>query len=122
MRTGDEHLLITTRGSNKVFHKPYVYASSDRVIEFFSNAYKEIPADMGYRMDAFMVSGVEGLARTQVQVLTQLKKDISQLIFRKLRKFSPLFTHSPLTAQYRGVCRQRQGWPHGLCWFHRANH
>jgi len=88
MRTGDEHLLITTRGSNKVFHKPFVFASSNRVVEFFSNAYKEIPVDMGYRMDAFMVSGIEGLARTQVQVLQQLKKDIGQLIFRKLREWN----------------------------------
>ncbi|KAF9068256.1 hypothetical protein BDP27DRAFT_1166056, partial [Rhodocollybia butyracea] len=86
IRTGDEHLLISTRGSNKVFHKPFVFASSDRVVEFFNNAYKDVPTEMGYRMDAFMVSGVEGLARTQVQVLTKLKKDISQLIFRKLRK------------------------------------
>ncbi|KAF9063160.1 hypothetical protein BDP27DRAFT_1170318, partial [Rhodocollybia butyracea] len=70
-RTGDEHLLITTRGTSKIFHKPYIYT---------------IPVDMGYRMDAFMVSGVEGLARTQVQVLMQLKKDISQLIFRKLQE------------------------------------
>ena len=88
MRTGDEHLLITTRGSNKVFHKPFVFASSSRVVEFFSNAYKEVPTDMGYRMDAFMVSGVEGLARTQVQLLQQLKKDISQIILRKLRELN----------------------------------
>ncbi|KAE9404796.1 hypothetical protein BT96DRAFT_935467 [Gymnopus androsaceus JB14] len=86
MRTGDEHLLITTRGSNKVYHKPFVFASSNRVVEFFSNAYKEIPADMGYRMDAFMVSGVEGLARTHVQILAQMKKDIAGLIFRKLQE------------------------------------
>lgn len=84
MRTGDEHLLITTHGNNKVFHKPFVFASSSRVVKFFSNAYKEIPVDMGYRMDAFMVSGIEGLARTQVQILQQLKKDISYMIFRKL--------------------------------------
>lgn len=89
MRTGDEHLLISTRGNNKVFHKPYIFTSSNRVVEFFTNAYKEPPEDMGYRMDAFMVAGVEGLARTQVQVLLQLKKDISQLIFRKLRKSAP---------------------------------
>ncbi|KAF9075292.1 hypothetical protein BDP27DRAFT_1157885, partial [Rhodocollybia butyracea] len=86
MRTGDEHLLITTRGNNKVFHKPYIFTSSNRVVEFFSNAFKETPEDMGYRMDSFMVSGVEGLACMQVQVLLQLKKDISQLIFKKLRK------------------------------------
>ncbi|KAF9071998.1 hypothetical protein BDP27DRAFT_1170033, partial [Rhodocollybia butyracea] len=85
-RTGDEHLLITTRGTSKIFHKPYVFTSSNRVDEFFSNAYKAAPVDMGYKMDAFMVSGVEGLARTQVQVLMQLKKDISQLIFRKLQE------------------------------------
>ncbi|KAE9386539.1 hypothetical protein BT96DRAFT_1005981 [Gymnopus androsaceus JB14] len=85
MRTGDEHLLITTRGSNKVFHKPFVFASSSCIVEFCSNAYKEVPTNMGYRMDAFMVSGVEGLARTQVQLLQQLRKDISQIILRKLR-------------------------------------
>ena len=97
MRTGDEHLLITTRGSNKVYHKPFVFASSNRVVEFFSNAYKEIPADMGYRMDAFMVSGVEGLARTHVQILAQMKKDIAGLIFRKLRAMFSLFLFTYLT-------------------------
>ncbi|KAF9054925.1 hypothetical protein BDP27DRAFT_1146541, partial [Rhodocollybia butyracea] len=68
IRTGDEHLLISTRGSNKVFHKPFVFASSDRVVEFFNNAYKDVPTEMGYRMDAFMVSGVEEecVGRTKV--------------------------------------------------------
>ncbi|KAE9403527.1 hypothetical protein BT96DRAFT_990188 [Gymnopus androsaceus JB14] len=83
MRTGNEHLLITTHGSNKVYHKLFVFTSSNHVVEFFSNAYKEIPADMGYRMDAFMVSGVEGLAQMHVQIIAQMKKDIAGLIFRK---------------------------------------
>jgi hypothetical protein len=109
MRTGDEYLLIATRGNNKVFHKPYFFASSDRVTEFFSNAYKEDLVDTATRMDAFMVSGVEGLARTQVQVLMQRKKDIRNLIFRKLRKLAFSFLYPVLTTHYRGVRRQYQG-------------
>lgn len=50
-RTGDEHLLITTCGSSKIFHKPFIFTSSDCVVEFFNNAYKELPVNIGYRMD-----------------------------------------------------------------------
>ncbi|KAJ3738226.1 hypothetical protein EV360DRAFT_58312 [Lentinula raphanica] len=86
VRTADEGLLIVTRGNMTRFHKPYVWTTSSRVDAFFESVYKAPPTDIGYRMDAYMVSGVEGVARTHVQAMADLKKEVRSLIFRKLQE------------------------------------
>ncbi|KAJ3766983.1 hypothetical protein FB446DRAFT_793605 [Lentinula raphanica] len=86
VRTADEGLLIVTRGNMMRFHKPYVWTTSSRVDVFFESVYKAPPTDIGYRMDAYMVSGVEGVARIHVQAMADLKKEVRSLIFWKLQE------------------------------------
>ncbi|KAE9387171.1 hypothetical protein BT96DRAFT_1005378 [Gymnopus androsaceus JB14] len=62
MRTGDEALLIITM-------------------------LKLIPDDVAAKMDGFMVTGIEGVARSHAQpLLLQLKSNVSKLITRKLQE------------------------------------
>ncbi|KAJ3727622.1 hypothetical protein C8R42DRAFT_717063 [Lentinula raphanica] len=76
-RTGDESVLIIVRGSMTCFHQPESYASSERAENFLSTVLNMTSADMALKMDAYMVLGIEGVARNQVQVLMDLKAKTS---------------------------------------------
>ena len=82
--TGDEALLIITSGSVEHSHRPYIATTSRHVDNFCSEVLKLIPDDVGAKMDGFMVTRIEGVARTHVQVLLQMKHAVSQLILQKL--------------------------------------
>ncbi|KAE9392163.1 hypothetical protein BT96DRAFT_778287, partial [Gymnopus androsaceus JB14] len=85
MRTGDEALLIITSGSLERAHRPYVVTTGPRVDSFCTEVLKLIPDDIGAKMDGFMVTGIEGVARTHAQMLLDMKKTVSQLILQKLQ-------------------------------------
>ncbi|KAJ3864419.1 hypothetical protein EV359DRAFT_41114 [Lentinula novae-zelandiae] len=72
-RTGDECILVVTRGSLSRFRPPETYCSSEKSESFLSTVMKTSGADLAMRMDAFMVLGVEGVARNHVQILTEMK-------------------------------------------------
>ena len=86
MRTGDEALLVVTSSSLEQSHKPYVATTGPRIDSFCAKVLKLIPDDVGAKMDAFMVTGIEGVARNHVQRFLQLKSNISQLVVQKLRE------------------------------------
>ncbi|KAE9389241.1 hypothetical protein BT96DRAFT_755967, partial [Gymnopus androsaceus JB14] len=88
VRTGDEALLIITSGSVERSHRPYVATTSKRVDDFCIEVLKLIPHDVGVKMDGFMVTGIEGVARTHAQVLLKMKHSISELIARKLQEIA----------------------------------
>lgn len=89
MRTGDEALLVITNGSLDRAHKPYVFTTGPRVDNFCNTVLKLIPDDLGAKMDGFMVTGIEGVARTHVQRLLEMKKNVSELIAQKLHESYP---------------------------------
>lgn len=86
MRTGDEALLVITNGSLERAHKPYIFTTGPRVDNFCTSVLKLIPNDLGAKMDGFMVTGIEGVARSHIQKLLEMKKNISELITQKLRE------------------------------------
>ncbi|KAJ3871364.1 hypothetical protein F5051DRAFT_446296 [Lentinula edodes] len=85
-RTGNECILVVTRGSLSRFRPPETYCSSEKSESFLSTVMKTSGADLAMRMDAFMVLGVEGVARNHVQILTEMKSKVSALILQKLKQ------------------------------------
>lgn len=83
-RTGDESILVVSRGSLTRFRPPETYCSGVKSETFLSTVLKTSGEDLAMRMDAYMVVGVEGVARNQVQVLTEMKGKVSALILQKL--------------------------------------
>ena len=123
MRTGDEALLIITSGSLERAHRPYVVTTGPRVDSFCTEVLKLIPDDIGAKMDGFMVTGIEGVARTHAQMLLDMKKTVSQLILQKLREYYLFSGLLNLTCCRRRMRRkQNQDQPHVLQWIHGADH
>ncbi|KAJ3711313.1 hypothetical protein C8R42DRAFT_564412, partial [Lentinula raphanica] len=85
-RTGDESILVIVRGGVSRFHPPECFTSSDRVESFLAATYNFSSEDLCYKMDAYMVLGVEGVARSQAQELQELKRKTAALILRKLQE------------------------------------
>ncbi|KAJ3741073.1 hypothetical protein EV360DRAFT_90380 [Lentinula raphanica] len=72
-RTGDEPVLLICRGTMTHFHAPESFCSSERTVNFVSTVVKLNANHLAYRMDAYMCSGIEGVARSQAQILLELK-------------------------------------------------
>ncbi|KAJ3969834.1 hypothetical protein EV361DRAFT_951116 [Lentinula raphanica] len=85
-RTGDESLLIIVRGSITRFHQPESFTSSERAENFVTTVLKMTSVDLSLRMDAYMVLGIEGVARNQAQALLELKAKTSALILERLKE------------------------------------
>ncbi|KAJ3757665.1 hypothetical protein EV360DRAFT_83786 [Lentinula raphanica] len=85
-RTGDESLLIIVRGSITRFHQPESFTSSERAENFVYTALKMSSVDLSLKMDAYMVLGIEGVARNQAQALLELKAKTSALILERLKE------------------------------------
>ncbi|KAJ4492275.1 hypothetical protein C8R41DRAFT_737490, partial [Lentinula lateritia] len=85
-RTGDEAVLVVTRGLLTRFRAPETYCTSEKSESFLSTVLKTSNEDLAMRMDAFMILGVEGVARNRVQVLTEMKSKVAGLILQKLKQ------------------------------------
>ncbi|KAJ3754645.1 hypothetical protein EV360DRAFT_86638 [Lentinula raphanica] len=85
-RTGDESLLIIVRGSITRLHQPESFTSSERAENFVYTALKMSSVDLSLKMDAYMVLGIEGVARNQAQALLELKAKTSALILERLKE------------------------------------
>ncbi|KAJ3841380.1 hypothetical protein F5878DRAFT_669753 [Lentinula raphanica] len=119
--TGDESLLIIVRGSITRFHQPESFTSSERAENFVYTALKMSSVDLSLKMDAYMVLGIEGVARNQAQALLDLKAKTSALILERLMKNWPLKefkspgsinTHADLTVLLNA-------WTSGTTYFHK---
>ncbi|KAJ3966903.1 hypothetical protein EV361DRAFT_953686 [Lentinula raphanica] len=82
--TGDEPVLLICRGTMTHFHAPESFCFSERAANFVSTVVKLNANDLAYRMDAYMCSGIEGVARSQAQILLELKAKTFALILQKL--------------------------------------
>ncbi|KAJ3728322.1 hypothetical protein C8R42DRAFT_560244, partial [Lentinula raphanica] len=86
VRTGDESILISVHSDVSHFNAPRVYATSDRVFEFFALAFKVRPEELGKRMEGYMLSGIEGVVTSYAQQLLNEKAALAQLILDKLQQ------------------------------------
>ncbi|KAJ3831296.1 hypothetical protein F5878DRAFT_549720 [Lentinula raphanica] len=86
MCTGNESILITVRSDLSHFNAPRIVVSSNRVVEFFSLAFKMGPDELGKRMEGYMLSGIEGVVTSYAQQLQNEKAKLAQLILDKLQQ------------------------------------
>ena len=60
-RTGVEVVLIAVRSAKEHYNRPHVVTTSDRVSDFFEITMKENVFDVTVRLEAYMLSGVQGM-------------------------------------------------------------
>ncbi|KAJ3725501.1 hypothetical protein C8R42DRAFT_575693 [Lentinula raphanica] len=80
MRTGNESILITVRSDLSHFNAPRIVVSSNRVVEFFSLAFKMGPDELGKRMEGYMLSGIEGQCAGKTKVSRMLYTNFGERI------------------------------------------
>ncbi|KAJ7599685.1 hypothetical protein C8J56DRAFT_767326 [Mycena floridula] len=57
-RTGTETLLISCRSNEDQYNRPFVHTTSERVDEFLQLSLKQTPAQVGVKMEAYFISGI----------------------------------------------------------------
>ncbi|KAJ7576214.1 hypothetical protein C8J56DRAFT_800464 [Mycena floridula] len=57
-RTGTETLLISCRSNENQYNRPFVHTTSERVDEFLQLSLKQTPAQVGVKMEAYFISGI----------------------------------------------------------------
>ncbi|RDB30730.1 hypothetical protein Hypma_005885 [Hypsizygus marmoreus] len=85
-RTGVEILMIAVRSKKEHFNRPHVVTTSDRISDFIELTAKENVFDLAVRLEAYMLSGVEGVVRNYVQEMCHIRSQLASLIFHKLKE------------------------------------
>ncbi|KAG2154475.1 uncharacterized protein EDB93DRAFT_1248271 [Suillus bovinus] len=82
--TGVEVLIIATRSNLDHFNQPHLF-HTQRAADFLDACYGTSAMDVALHMEAFCITGVQGVAKTHLQEVLALKKAISVLILWKLQ-------------------------------------
>ncbi|KAG1766623.1 hypothetical protein EV702DRAFT_1204089 [Suillus placidus] len=83
-RTGMEIIVLAVRSDVDHFNQPHVF-HTERARDFFTACLKSSVHDIAFRLEGFCVVGVKGLARTHIEEVIQLKRQISELVLQKLQ-------------------------------------
>ncbi|KAG0697179.1 hypothetical protein DFH29DRAFT_1003968 [Suillus ampliporus] len=83
-RTGIEIIVLAVRSDVDHFNQLHVF-HTERARDFFTACLKSSVHDIAFRLEGFCVAGVKGLARTHIEEVIQLKKQISELVLQKLQ-------------------------------------
>ncbi|GBE88967.1 hypothetical protein SCP_1403750 [Sparassis crispa] len=114
--TGTETLLFAVHSSTDQYNQPFVYHSNERLAQFFHMATKMDILTFAIKMEAFGISGVEGVVMNHVQEVLELKRKTAALINQKLNDIAPM---GPVKMWYKGfddritVCHRVtvENWP-----------
>ncbi|KAJ3475258.1 hypothetical protein NLI96_g11954 [Meripilus lineatus] len=116
-RTGTEVLLVAVRANQDHFMSPRVFATSERVGNCFETVFKRSALDFSFKLEAFMLSGVQGVYENYRCEILTLKHKISDIILTQLQiiarpnkiwrmNYNNFATE--ITAKHAIVC---EGWP-----------
>ena len=59
-RTGIKCVIIGAHSNLNMYNQPYHYVTTQRVANFFEHTFKASVPDIGLRLEAFLISGVQG--------------------------------------------------------------
>ncbi|KAF9490628.1 hypothetical protein BDN71DRAFT_1353533, partial [Pleurotus eryngii] len=79
-RTGVESLLILVRSNSESYSQLLAFASSPAIIKYFTMMWKIAPLDIAYKIEAYLLSGINGAVLSHTDSILELKKATVQLI------------------------------------------
>ncbi|KAG0703465.1 hypothetical protein DFH29DRAFT_998462 [Suillus ampliporus] len=82
--TGMKIIVLAVRSDVDHFNQPHVF-HTEHARDFFTACLKSSVHNIAFRLEGFCVAGVKGLARTHIEEVIQLKKQISELVLQKLQ-------------------------------------
>ncbi|KAG6835636.1 hypothetical protein H0H93_016289 [Arthromyces matolae] len=85
-RTGAHALAVVVRGDREQYNRPFVLITSQRVNDFMDMTLQLTAEELGERLEAFMLSGVQGVKRNYIKDLAQKRSLISAIISTKLKE------------------------------------
>jgi hypothetical protein len=95
-RSGTEFVLIAVRPDNEHYLHPYVSTSTDRVSEFFSMSLQRSLTNVSMRLEAYCLTGIQGMVNSHRSKVVALKSEVSALISDELCEFSCHRPPSPI--------------------------
>ncbi|KAI0691918.1 hypothetical protein C8T65DRAFT_537243, partial [Cerioporus squamosus] len=85
-RTDNDFILLAVRSHIHDYNPPYVYYTNERVQDFFELVTKMPITDLAAKLEAHVISGVEGTTRNARQETVELKRQVKELIFDTLQE------------------------------------
>ncbi|RDX48314.1 hypothetical protein OH76DRAFT_1352635, partial [Lentinus brumalis] len=85
-RTENEFVLLAVRSKHDDYNPPYVFYTGDRIANFVEIVTKNTIQDFAVKLEAYCISGVDGVARTAQQETLELKHKVKELILQKLQE------------------------------------
>ncbi|KAG1745411.1 uncharacterized protein EDB91DRAFT_1246280 [Suillus paluster] len=82
-RTSIEFILLAVQGDTKHWNQPHIF-NTTCAAEFFDSCLKTSLGTLAFRFEGYCVAGVQGLAKTHVEEVLDLKKNLSEMILQKL--------------------------------------
>ncbi|KAI0368264.1 hypothetical protein BV20DRAFT_948577, partial [Pilatotrama ljubarskyi] len=116
-RTGTEFFLVGVRSQLDHFNPPYVFYTSERILQFVELINNMSLQDFALRLEAYCVAGIDSLKKSISEDFVELKRKVSALILQKLQaactraNISKMFYvnfHEHITVRYGIVI---EGWP-----------
>ncbi|KAJ7575836.1 hypothetical protein C8J56DRAFT_900452 [Mycena floridula] len=89
LRGGTETLLISCRSNEDQYNCLFVHTTSERVDEFLQLSLKQTPAQVGVKMEAYFISGINGVSLNYASQFLELKRQLSTNIVAKLTAIIP---------------------------------
>ncbi|KAG2119868.1 uncharacterized protein F5147DRAFT_767330 [Suillus discolor] len=82
--TGVEFILLSVQGDTEHWNQPHVFHMA-RAAEFFDCCFKTSIGTLAFHFEGYCIAGVQGLAKTHLDEVLELKKKLSELILQKLQ-------------------------------------
>ncbi|KAI0076560.1 hypothetical protein K474DRAFT_1708026 [Panus rudis PR-1116 ss-1] len=83
-RTGAKVCLIVVRGDSTAIHKPFLYYTSERVVNSFNLVVKQSLEKVAIHMEGYCLSGLHGITKNYTQQVIDLKSRVVDIIRQKL--------------------------------------
>nr|VWO95564.1 Mitogen-activated protein kinase (EC [Ganoderma boninense] len=87
-RTGRNALLIMTSPNATDYGQPYVFYTSQRIVDFAMLTMRSTLPEFAMKMEGYILSCVQGLKQSYQETILTLKHEASRLINEKLREVS----------------------------------
>ncbi|KAJ3476294.1 hypothetical protein NLI96_g11259 [Meripilus lineatus] len=84
-----EALLIAVRSGQDDFLQPRTFVTSDRVSSFFESVFHRTAIDFRVKLEAYLISSIQGVVANYQQDILTLEHKIADLIFQQLHKSGP---------------------------------
>ncbi|RDX40950.1 hypothetical protein OH76DRAFT_1301104, partial [Lentinus brumalis] len=84
-RTDNDFLLVAIRSKMDDYNPPYIFHTNDRIQHYVETVTKTTLPDFAAKLEAHVISGVDGVFRNTREETIELKRKVKDVIFAYLQ-------------------------------------